>query len=353
MVGLLILKELTGLIDSELMQALIFDTRYQYALCTTSLEKQPISRNAFTNFRNHLIEYELNTGIDLYKEEIIRLSNEINNCCKKETTFKRMDSIMISSSCKSLSRIDLAYKVNINLIEKIKNFDNSLLSKREQEYLEPNFKKEAVYDTTKENQKDKLNILLDDSKMLYDKYKKNDDINQFKEFQLLERLVHDQLDDTTGTPKESKDIKPTSLQNPSDPDATYRFKYGNNIGYAANIVEELHDNGEVYITGYNLKQNTYSDIEFMEDYINNKIDNKKETTLVDAAYFSNDINNKAKEKNIELVPTQTMGKKQVNNTVIANFEVDEETHQVLSCPNNEHPLESKYNDKKTCLFSKI
>ena len=63
--------------------------------------------------------------------------------------------------------------------------------------------------------------------MLYDKYKKNDDINQFKEFQLLERMVHDQLDDTTGTPKESKDIKPTSLQNPSNLDATYRFKYGN------------------------------------------------------------------------------------------------------------------------------
>lgn len=61
MVGLLILKELTGLTDDELMQSLIFDIRFQYVLCTTSFEKQPISKNALTNFRNALISYELET----------------------------------------------------------------------------------------------------------------------------------------------------------------------------------------------------------------------------------------------------------------------------------------------------
>jgi len=30
-------------------------------------------------------------------------------------------------------------------------------------------------------------------------------------------------------PKEGKNIASDSLQNPSDPDATYRFKYGSNI----------------------------------------------------------------------------------------------------------------------------
>ncbi len=280
MVGLLILKELNGQTDDELMNSLIFDTRYQYALYTTSYERQPISRNAFTNFRNHLISYELETGKDLYKEEIIRLSTEINKCCKKGTSLKRMDSMMISSSCKSLSRINLAYKVNINLIEKVNGIDEALLGDREKEYLKTGFKKETVYSATKENQQDKLKELLKDSKDLYDKYKDNSKINILEEFKLLDRMLHEQTDDKTGLPKDSKEIKPDSLQNPSDPDATYRFKYGNNVGYVANVIEEIHENGEVYITDFDVKQNTYSDASFMEDYIEKKEDNEKTHTYL-------------------------------------------------------------------------
>lgn len=345
MVGLLVIKELTGLIDSELMESLIFDLRFKYALCTTSFEKQPISRNAFTNFRNSLISYELETGIDLYTEETKRLSKEINACCDSDVTLKRMDSLMISSSCKHLSRIDLTYKVNVNLIEAINEIDLSLLSDREKEYLTEGFKQENVYSTTKENQEEKLKILLQDSKELYDRYKDNTKINILEEFKLLDRMLHEQTDDITGMPKNSKEIKPNSLQNPSDPDATYRFKYGNNIGYVGNVVEEIHENGEVYITDFDVKQNTYSDAAFMEDYINNKEDEKKERTLVDAAYYSSELEEKAKEKNIELIPTQTMGKKQGNNAILSEFEVDDENHQVLACPNKEEPINCKYDEK--------
>lgn len=344
-VGLLILKELNGMIDAELMQSLIFDIRYQYALCTTGYEKQPVSKNAFTNFRNSLIAYELSTGIDLFKEEMLSLSKEINDCCETETTFKRMDSMMISSSCKSLSRIDLAYKVNVNLIEKVNELDGLLLNEREKEYLEKDFKKSAVYETTKENQEEKLKQLLEDTKMLYNKYKEEKKINELEEFKLLERLYHDQIDSETGTPKASKDIKPDSLQNPSDPDATYRFKYGNNVGYVGNVVEEIHENGEIYITDYQVEQNTYSDKKFMEDYIEKKEEDKEEKILVDAAYYSEELNTQAKEENIELIPTQTMGKKSVENNIISDFKIDEETHEVLSCPNNEAPISTNYNEE--------
>ncbi len=344
-VGLLILKELNGMIDAELMQALIFDARYQYALCTTGYEKQPVSKNAFTNFRNALIAYELSTGIDLFKEEMISLSKEINNCCKTETTFKRMDSMMISSSCKSLSRIDLAYKVNENLVEKVNEIDSSLLNEREKNYLEKGFKKSAVYEVTKENQKEKLNELLEDTKMIYKKYKEENRINKLEEYKLLERLYQDQIDSNTGTPKESKDIKPDSLQNPSDPDATYRFKYGNNVGYVGNVVEEIHENGEVYITEYQVEQNIHSDKKFMEEYIEKKEDDKEEKMLTDAAFYSEELDKKAKEANIELIPTQTMGKKAVENNIISDFKIDEENHQILSCPNNEKPISTDYKEE--------
>ena len=40
-IGALILKELLGLTDDEVMESLMFDIRFQYALHTTSFKEQP------------------------------------------------------------------------------------------------------------------------------------------------------------------------------------------------------------------------------------------------------------------------------------------------------------------------
>jgi len=46
---------------------------------------------------------------------------------------------------------------------------------------------------------------------------------------LEEKLTQDETGKVS--PKAGKEISPDSLQNPTDPDATYRKKYGKNIGY--------------------------------------------------------------------------------------------------------------------------
>lgn len=50
-IGALILKETLGDSDDELVQALMFDIRYQYALHTTSFEEQPLSNRTLSRFR--------------------------------------------------------------------------------------------------------------------------------------------------------------------------------------------------------------------------------------------------------------------------------------------------------------
>ena len=42
-IGELIIKEFTGLSDEDMLTALMFDIRFQYALHTTSFPKQPMS----------------------------------------------------------------------------------------------------------------------------------------------------------------------------------------------------------------------------------------------------------------------------------------------------------------------
>ena len=50
-VGALILKEALNVTDDEIVEAMAFDIRYQYALHTTSFEEQPISDRTLSRFR--------------------------------------------------------------------------------------------------------------------------------------------------------------------------------------------------------------------------------------------------------------------------------------------------------------
>lgn len=53
-IGALVLKELFSLSDGEVVETLMFDHRFQYALHTTSFEEQPLSDKSLSHFRMHL-----------------------------------------------------------------------------------------------------------------------------------------------------------------------------------------------------------------------------------------------------------------------------------------------------------
>ena len=108
----LILKEIFQLSDEELIGSLHFDIRYQYVLRTTSYEKKPISINTLINFRNRLVEYEKSTGIDLIQIEVESQADYIAKFLKVDNKKVRMDSLMVSSSCKKSTRLESVYNVN-------------------------------------------------------------------------------------------------------------------------------------------------------------------------------------------------------------------------------------------------
>ena len=67
-IGALILKEIFGLTDEELVDTLPFDIRYQYALHTTSFEEQPLNDRTLGRFRARCNSYEELTGEDLIRD---------------------------------------------------------------------------------------------------------------------------------------------------------------------------------------------------------------------------------------------------------------------------------------------
>ncbi len=108
----LILKEIFQLSDVELIGSLHFDIIYQYVLIITSYEKKPISINTLINFRNRLVEYEKSTGIDLIQIEVESQADYITKFLKVDNKKVRMDSLMVSSSCKKSTRLESVYNVN-------------------------------------------------------------------------------------------------------------------------------------------------------------------------------------------------------------------------------------------------
>ncbi len=345
--GLLILREIFNQSDEEALNSLMFDIRYQHALHTTSFPEQPISKNSLTNFRAAVYKYNQEYGVDLIQQEIEAHAQAFSKILNIEGKTIRMDSLTVSSSCRKLSRLEIIYSTVARLIKVIDK--NTGLPESFKPYLDESHYNDTIYRARDKDLNSKIKKVLKDGLKIYFLYRKDKEISKTEEFKLLARMLKEQKG------KSSKNIAPNSLQNPTDPDATYRKKgKKKHIGYTANIVEKF-DNKNRMITGYDLQKNTYSDQKFAQDTIS-KLPVEKDgvTALVDGAYFSEDINKKAKAKGIKMIPTNLIGGGKNNNC--NKFEIDEKEHLVNKCPYGHKPINSKFKegsyrahfDKKHC-----
>jgi len=346
--GLLILREIFNQSDEEALNSLMFDIRYQHALHTTSFQEQPVSKNSLTNFRAAVYRYNQERGVDLIQQEIEAQAKSFSKLLKIEGKTIRMDSLMVSSSCRKLSRLEIIYSTVARLIKVIDK--NTTLPESFKPYLDESHYNNTIYRARDKDLNSKIKKVLKDGLKLYFLYRKNKEISKTEEFKLLSRMLKEQTQ--KGSIKSSKTISPDSLQNPTDPDATYRKKgKKKHIGYAVNLVEKFDDKNRM-ITNYDLQKNTYSDQKFAKDTIK-RLD-KGTTALIDGAYYSEDIAKKAEAKGIKMVPTNLVGGGKNSNS--DKFEIDEKEHLVKKCPSGHKPINSKFKegyhrahfDKKHC-----
>lgn len=194
----------------------MFDLRYQHALHTTSFKEQPVSRNSLTNFRSAVYKYNQEHGIDLIQEEIEARAKSFSKLLKIEGKTIRMGSLMVSSSCRKLSRLEIIYSTVARLIKVIDQ--NTTLPERFKLYLEEDHHNDTIYRAIDKDLNSKIKKVLKDGLKLYFLYRKNKEISKTEEFKLLARRLKEQT--RKGRIKPSKEISPDSLQNPTDPDAT-------------------------------------------------------------------------------------------------------------------------------------
>ena len=357
LIGLLILKPLLNMSDEDIIDELLFNEKVQYALHTLNIDKQPISKNSLGNFRAKIFNYEAQTGIDLFEKTMKEINEKIIELMNIDKSVQRMDSMMISDSCKNMSRTELIYTVNYNFIKMLEKNEYKIPSKLRM-YLEEETKINVLYRTREDKALGKLETLLNHSIKLYTQNKHNSEIIKTKEFRILERLIEDQYDKKNKKPKEGKEIKATSLQTPYDEESTYRYKYKRNKGYVGNINEivEIKEGERTekppMISSWQIEPNIVSDIELIKKEIANKETEEEETKIVDAAYYNEETEREAEKVKMKIHPTDLTGQKEIKGN-ITEFEIKDK--KIERCPKGEKPIETKYNEttgKITAYFNK-
>lgn len=351
--GALIIKEFTGLSDDELLTSMMFDIRFQYALHTTSFDEQPMSDRSLGRFRERCRIYEEETGIDLLHPAIASLSKEMAEMMKLDFSLKRMDSLMVASNIKKMSRLELLYTCVANLAKEAEK--NGLkLPEQLRHYTQADDRNRVIYHNRSEETAGKIATVLRDAAEL--KELCGTDYDESSNYCLLIRVLKEQaMEDGEGglrlRTKEDGGMNAAILQNPADPDATYREKAGKqHRGYAANVTEVSGENGSIVID-YQYETNTYSDSQFLKDSLEGMGKQEEQVTVVtDGAYAGQHITELAEENNVCLVHTNLTGREAAD--ILADFEFNEEGNKVLKCPGGFEPKSCSYNQSTgQCVVS--
>ena len=342
-VGALILKELFGLSDDEIVETLMMDIRFQYALHTTSFEEQPLSDRTLSRFRERCYTYENIHGVDLYKDFVKDMASSLAKLMHIDGRIRRIDSTMIESNIRKLSRMELLYTCNAKLVQYLsKNAKHISLTGLEH-YLDPNDYNKVIYHSRTEDFSERMVGLLEEADMLV--ILCDGAFDDVTEYQLFTRCLSEQtvVDGSTRRLKEKFDNGMDSgiMQNPSDPDATYRKKAGKeHRGYVTNLEESVSASGSL-ITDYSVHTNNTSDSEMLKKHLKNmEVQKERVSMTVDGAYGSVDNIELAASKNVELIPTDLSGKN--TNPIYADFEMNEDGTKVLKCPAGNEPISCSY-----------
>lgn len=200
-------------------------------------------------------------------------------------------------------------------------------------------------------------VVMKDADILIKICDSTGDFDDTSEYQLLIRLLKERtiIDDGGSRrlrQKEEVENPSEVLLNPSDPEATFRYKAGGrHLGYVGNVVEAVGEKSSLVIV-YDYQQNTYADNQFMKDYLNEKKDFSDGSFIVaDGAYSGEENSRLASEHNLKLVTTNFTGRKP--DEIYADFVFTDDGKYLIKCKNNRVPEDCIYdpgNERSVAYF---
>ena len=267
LVGMSVLKEGYGCSDEDLFEKCEFDLLTRKALGLELLTDATPSIDTYYLFRRRICEYEQKNGVDLMQKCFEQVAGEQIRLLKISGKSVRMDSKLIGSNIACQSRYEL---IHTTLVKFLKSNDLSCLPVELQEqaksYLGEDSSK-TVFRSDADTLQNRLSLI---GGFIMEVLATYPDCASYHS--LLKRLFDEQYNVEGGKAvlRDKKTIKADSLQNPNDPDASYRDKHGQKVqGYVTNITETVEEGKPSIITSVQVETAVFADCHFLKDAVEN------------------------------------------------------------------------------------
>lgn len=358
-IGVLILQQTHDLDDEEAIEQLAFNIQWHYALNITeeSDSAKYICPKTLWNMRRIAIENHLETI--LFNAGTQKLATIFN----VDTDKQRIDSVHIKSNMRRLGRISIFTTAINKFLKNLKRHQADLLETIESAVIERYLPEKALscFAMVKPSQSHKtLQEVSTDLYALIQQFEANEKVSAMHSFKLLQRVLTEQceISDTDGhcqvLVKAPKQIPSDSLQNPSDPDATYCGHKGQ--GYQVQVMETYTDTEDREQKAKTLNLITHVEVEQAHESDANALIPAIESTqenglspkqlLADSLYGSDENIETGKTKNVEVI-APPMGYTDQEGINLGDFHVDD-SGKAIACPQGNAPILVKRKKTRHC-----
>jgi len=352
-VGLEILKGMFDYTDEELLDQFHFNLLTARALGQDNLGDITLSERTLYYNRERLLDYEARTGRNLLEEEFKAITDEALVKLKINAKVQRMDSTMVGSFIKQMSRLELIAKVLQNFYRDLPEIEQTRWKTQLANYIEDEAD-HLAYQLKRAEVEEHLKTLGDLLFELHQAYAGDAEISTRQSYQHVSRLLLEQYDitvspeRTTIEVKPAKEISPASLQNPADDTATFRRKNGGSYkGDLLNVAETCAPENPVQLlTDISVYPNMMAD----DVILSERIPQIKERTgveemVVDGGYSGEKSETACQKESVTLIPTEVKGRKLPAEEIsLAEFHF--EGNVITACPENQVPIAQIYTLEK-------
>ena len=356
--GALILQQSFDLTDEESVQQYAFNIQWHYALNITEESDSAKFISLKTLWTNRSIVTQNNLEDDIFQAGTQKLARVF----KVNLDQQRIDSVHIKSNMRRLGRIGIFSEGIHKFLKNLKRHHGSWFAAVDEKIIDRYLTQNALSCFSKVKPSEARKRLAQVSKDLFElveQFKSIPEVAEMYSFKLLERILNEQcnLTEDKDNPveiKKPKEISSSSLQNPSDPDATYSGHKGQ--GYQVQVMEtfckekEDKEKSLNLITHVDVEPAHCSDANALIPAIESTGEQnlKPEQLTADALYGSDENCEQAKGHGVKLI-APAMGSCKEDKPSLSNFQISE-SGQILTCPQGHAPAKVKKGKRSSVGF---
>jgi hypothetical protein len=344
--GTLLLQQCFDLTDMQTVEQLSYNIQWHYALNITeeSDSAKYLCEKTLWSMRQFAI------GLALHDTAFEATTAKLAEVFGVNDDKQRIDSVHIRSNMRRLGRIGIFVTAVDKFLRNLQRHHKPLWESVDEELITryQGTKARQCFGLVKPSESAKtLSMVASDLYRLVVQFENHPQIADMYSFNQLKRIVSEQCnvsEDGSVAVKPAKDIRSDSLQNPSDPDATYSGHKGQS--YQVQIMETYTETEDPekkseelnLITHVEVEKACQSDSQALLPAIESALQRGLGPAQVtaDAAYGSDENIGEAAQMGVEVV-SPALGTEQRSEAKLSDFEFADNGH-VVRCPAGHAPV---------------